>query len=154
MENYMKFFIIIACFFALPALAEEKFPARCQAVAVKDAALMLKTAKPPVLILLHNLANTELWITHPDANAASSSKLQSGHWSALTLQDKSFELNCVESRPGHEQQVPCAGVLGACTWNGVKIPEGEAGTYWAAENMLLAALKAHIGGRGFVLPIP
>ena len=152
--------LLLSCLLLLnfPAFAEEDFPVGCQPIAVKDSTIMLKTNKPPALVLIHNITSTEHWVTYPVADASASagwsSKLQGGNWSALNLQDESFELTCVESNPGHEQQVPCSGILSVCIWEGVKPPNGEAGTYWAGEDSTLSALKASVGGRGFVLPTP
>jgi hypothetical protein len=152
----MKYFAtLLLCMLSSLSYAEEGFPKGCQPVSVLDTPLILKTTKPPVLALVHNLSNSEVWVTHPvadpGASAGWSSKLQGGNWSAMALQNDTFELNCIESRPGHEQQVPCAGVLAICLWQATKMPAGE-GTYWAGEDMSLAALTAHLGGRGFVLP--
>ena len=108
--------------------------------------------------MIHNLSTIDLWITHPvteaSANAGWSSRLQGGNWSALALDKESFELSCIESRPGHEQQVPCAGLLAACQYSPVKMPKAEAGTFWAGEDMALSALKAHVGSRGIVIIVP
>src|SRR5690606_917703 len=104
----------------------------------------------------YNSSQTDLWITHPvsdpSAGAGWSSRLEAGNWSALALDKKKFELSCIESRPGHEQQIPCTGMIAVCEWPTVRIPEQAKGTFWAGENMTLAALTAYLGGRGFKLP--
>ncbi|WP_133128128.1 hypothetical protein [Legionella nagasakiensis] len=140
------------------AQAEEILPAGCKAIKVNGDSVML-TAPNPVLIMLHNISNMDLWVTHPvsepNASAGWSSRLQAGNWSALALQNKSFELTCIESKPGHEQQVACADVLAVCQWPGGSMPaQGEATTYWAGEDMSLSALTAYLGRRGFELPEP
>ncbi|MCP0914784.1 MULTISPECIES: hypothetical protein [Legionella] len=148
-------FAIFSLFWALNAYADEIFPAGCRPITVKDESVKLAADKP-ALIMIHNLSDTELWITHPvdepNASAGWSSRLQGGNWSALVLNNKSFELFCVETKPGHEQQVPCAGVLGVCEWVGMSIAKEDTGTFWAGENMKLSALTAYIGRRGFVVP--
>jgi len=135
--------------------AEEIFPVGCNALVVHEEAMTLVTEKPTV-VMIHNLSTIDIWITHPvsdpSASAGWSSRLQAGNWSALALDSKSFELSCIESRPGHEQQIPCAGVLAACQWPTATVPKGETSTYWAGEDMPLSALTAHIGSRGFKLP--
>ena len=137
--------------------AGEIFPAGCKPLVVQDELMKLTTGKPSV-VMIHNLSRVDLWITHPvsepSASAGWSSRLQAGNWSALALSDKSFDLSCIESRPGHEQQVPCAGLLAACQWLNVTMPKKETGTFWAGEDMTLTALKAHVGSRGFVLSLP
>ena len=137
--------------------AEEIFPVGCSALVIHEEAMTLKAEKPTV-VMIHNLSTIDIWITHPvtdpSASAGWSSRLQGGHWSALALDSQSFELSCIESRPGHEQQIPCAGVLAACQWPSATVPKGEASTYWAGEDMSLSELTAHIGSRGFKLPAP
>ncbi len=142
---------------ALNANAEEIFPAGCKPLVVHDEQVML-SAEKPILVMVHNLSTIDLWITHPVAEPNSSAgwsrRLQAGNWSALALDKKSFELSCIESRPGHEQQIPCAGLLAACQWTNVTVPKKESGTFWAGEDMSLSALTAHVGSRGFVFPAP
>jgi len=137
-------------------LAESTLPAGCQAVTVQGESVTLKSKKSK-LVFIHNLSSTDLWITHPVANPSASagwtSRLQAGNWSALAVDKPPFVLNCIESRPGHEQQIPCQGAIAVCQWPGVKVPGTEQGTFWAAEDKPLNELTAAIGARGFVLPI-
>jgi hypothetical protein len=68
------------------------------------------------------------------------------------MNDKRFELSCVESRPGHEQQLSCAGVLAVCAWEKVSMPDNaKHGTAWAGEDMGLVALTAYVHRMGFVM---
>lgn len=152
----MKYILsIILVLTTINAWAEEIFPAGCKPLMVHDELVKL-SAKKPTLVMIHNLSKIDLWMTHPvtedAANAGWSSRLQGGNWSALALDKKTFDLSCIESRPGHEQQVPCAGLLAACQWTKVKMPKKQPGTFWAGEDMALSALKAHVGSRGFILP--
>ncbi|STX50071.1 Enhanced entry protein EnhB [Legionella busanensis] len=132
------------------------FPTGCNPVAVEGETVTLKT-KQPTLYLIYNNSSNDLWITHPvsepSASAGWSSRLEAQHWSALALDKNSFELSCIESRPGHEQQIPCTGILAVCHWPKVKLPGNATGTFWAGENMTLESLSAYLGGRGFQLPI-
>lgn len=151
----MRYILTIVLALTLPqAWAGEIFPTGCKPIVVQEELLKL-SAEQPALVMIHNLSNMDLWITHPvseqTASAGWSSRLQAGNWSALAVSDKSFELSCIESRPGHEQQVPCAGLLAACQWPNISMPKKEKGTFWAGEDMNLTALKAHVGSRGFVL---
>ncbi|TAL61595.1 MAG: hypothetical protein EPN84_07745 [Legionella sp.] len=137
--------------------AESTFPKGCQPMVVQGQAVTIQ-AKKNKLIFIHNLAGTDLWITHPvtdpSASAGWTTRLQAGNWSALAVDKGPFELSCIESRPGHEQQIPCEGSIAVCKWKGVKFPKNdEAGTYWAAEDKSLDALTAAVGSRGFVIPI-
>ncbi|CAM2733889.1 Uncharacterised protein [Legionella steigerwaltii] len=137
--------------------AESTLPAGCQAVAVQGESVTLQ-AKKSSLVFIHNLTSADLWITHPVTNPGASAgwttKLQGGNWAALALNKGPFALNCIESKPGHEQQVPCEGLIAVCKWKGVKIPANDKGsTFWAAEDMSLSALTAAVGTRGFVIPV-
>ncbi|KTD18002.1 hypothetical protein [Legionella jordanis] len=135
--------------------ADSAMPASCKPVAVTGESVTL-SAKTPLLVLIHNLSKSDFWITHPvsepSASAGWSSRLQAGHWSALALDKESFEISCIESKPGHEQQVPCAGAISVCTWTPENMPAQSSGTFWAAEDMTLPALTEHLGQRGFALP--
>lgn len=153
----MKFvFSLIFILVANNVNAQESFPAACNPVAVQKESVMLE-AKQPRVVLIHNLSASDLWITHPvvdpGASAGWSSHLEAGNWSALVVDKKSFELNCIESKPGHEQQVPCAGMVAICEWLAVKIPADVKGSFWAGENMSLSSLTAQLGGHGYVLPV-
>lgn len=148
----MMLVFMVAC-----ANATEIFPTGCAPIMVHEELLTLSAAKS-TLVMIHNLSNTDLWITHPvkepNSSAGWSSRLQAGNWSALALNKKSFALSCIESRPGHEQQAPCAGLIAACQWANVKMPKKQKGTFWAGEDMTLSALKAHVGSRGIILAAP
>ncbi len=134
--------------------AEEVFPARCTPLVVTGDLVELPAAKS-VVTMIHNLSDADLWVTHPvaepNASAGWSSHLQAGNWSALVLNNEKFELSCIESRPGHEQQVACSTVVAVCQWTATSLPEKASGTYWAAEDMPLSPLIAYIKRQGFVL---
>ena len=137
--------------------AQEIFPEGCVPFVVENDLVTLSTEKPAI-VMMHNLSTMDVWITHTvqktGAGAGWSSRVQAGNWSALVLRSKAFKLSCIESRPGHEQQIPCSGVLAVCKWPNVSIPEKMSGTFWAGEDMSLSPLKAYIERRGFVLSAP
>lgn len=141
---------------AFVVAAESTLPAGCQAVTVQGEAVTVP-AKKNSLVFIHNLTAVDLWITHPvsdpGASAGWTSRLQGENWSALSLEKGPFVLNCTESRPGHEQQVPCEGAIAVCKWKKIKFPENAKGVFWAAENMSLSALTAAVGARGYILPL-
>ena len=139
--------------------AESTLPSGCQAVAVQGESVTLQ-AKKSSLVFIHNLTSSDLWVTHPmihsGARAGWTTRLKGGNWSALALKKGPFVLNCIESRPGHEQQLPCEGAIAVCQWKakGVKIPaKNQKVTFWVAEDMSLPALTAAVGARGFVIPV-
>lgn len=137
------------------AYAEEIFPPACKAFAVKGESAKLPVGTPRV-VMLHNISEFDLWITHTasanDNTEDFSSRLQANLWSALALEKKAVEINCIESRPGHEQQISCEQTLAVCEWPITSRPENMQGVFWAGENMPLSALTAYIGRRGFELP--
>lgn len=150
--NYL--ILILLSFLACNTYAEEIFPQGCEPFVVSGELIELPATKSAVA-MIHNLSNTELWVTHPvsepNASAGWSSRLQAGRWSALTLNDKAFQLSCIESSPGHEQQIACTAVVAVCLWKTINQPDGASDTYWAAENRPLSSLIAYIKRRGFVL---
>ena len=140
----------IMIFLACAAHAEEIFPADCTPLVVKGMQVNVP-AKKSMVTMIHNLSSTDLWIAHSDKSGSWSSHLQAGHWSALVLPNEAFEWSCIESIPGHEQQVSCSNVLAVCQWSAATLPRKPSDTVWAAEDMLLSPLIAYIGRQGFVL---
>ncbi|WP_115709439.1 hypothetical protein [Legionella sainthelensi] len=156
----MRVFVFVYCFLlSFYAAAESTLPSGCQAVTVQGESVTLNT-KTNGLFFIHNLTATDLWITHPVTNPSASAgwttRLKAGNWSALTLKKGPFILNCIESKPGHEQQAPCEGAIAVCQWKakGVKIPaKAKKTTFWVAEDMSLSGVTAAVGARGFVIPV-
>lgn len=153
----MKVLAAVVFLFLSPIVlaAESTLPEGCQAVKVQGNSVTVE-AKKNSLVFIHNLSTADIWITHPvvdpGASAGWTSRLQGDNWSALSLEKGPFVLNCIESKPGHEQQIPCEGTIAVCQWKKVKFPDNAKGTFWAAENMSLSALTAAVGARGYVLP--
>jgi hypothetical protein len=152
----MRLLLVCALIVFAPMLfAEAALPDGCRVVAVQGDSVILK-AKKGRLVFIHNLLATDLWLTHPvnspGASAGWPSRIQAERWSALVVDKSSFPLSCIESKPGHEQQVACRGVIAVCQWKKVKWPDSSEGSFWAGEDMSLAELRASLGGRGFVLP--
>lgn len=150
--HYIALLLLVLTF---PAQAKETFPKKCSPIRVKSEMLTL-SAETPSVVMLHNLSNADLWITHtvakPSASAGWNTRLRAGHWTALALDKKNFRLGCIESRPGHEQQTACADILAACEYKSVPAPAAKNTTFWAGEDLPLSELIAHLGSRGFKLP--
>lgn len=140
--------------FSTIAIAAE-LPEGCKPLTVKGDKPSFSVTSPSLLILM-NVTDDDLWLTHPEpetgASAGWNSKLQSGQFSALVLNQEKFVLQCIESTPGHEQHIPCQGALAVCIWKTVKIPRNEVGTFWAVEDKRLAALKLALIKRNFIFP--
>lgn len=151
----MKVLISLCCLVSAAVSAQATLPSGCQPIVVQGEAVSIKANKAK-LIFINNLAKTDLWITHPvdepSASAGWTTRLQSGNWSALTVNKGPFVLNCIESKPGHEQQIPCEGAITVCQWNKMKMPASAQSTFWVAEDKTLAELITAVGGRGFVIP--
>lgn len=154
--RFALFYLIFLGSFPLVA-ANEIYPAGCKAQVVRGEAASLH-AKEPQLMLIHNLLEHDLWLTHPVEEAAASagwaSRIQAGNWSALVVADNHFILNCVESKPGHEQKVACDEVIAVCSWDKMTLsPEQSTSSYWAGEDMPLSPLIAYLSRRGFSIPV-
>jgi hypothetical protein len=154
MRSFFLITSLLCIILVARAEAKEIYPYACKPFVIHDETVTLP-AKKPRLIMLHNLSNADLWITHPmseqDTFQSFSTRLQSNHWSALALDDNMFELNCIESKPGHEQQVPCAQTLAMCEWP-LTNPDNTQVPVWAAEDMPLTTLTAYMSRHGFELP--
>lgn len=139
---------------SLNSYSVEPPPSGCKTIHFSGSTVVL-SKESPSLVLLHNLSDVDLWVTHPiidpGASAGWSSRLEPKHWSALALNNKTFELGCIESKPGHEQQISCAGVLAICRWEGMtdaSLAQKEQ-VFWAVENMPLPDLLESLNQRGF-----
>jgi hypothetical protein len=127
----------------LSAVSYAKPPA-CQVLPIQGEALLIKTENPMIL-LVKNVSEHTLWLTHPlqdiSASAGFTSQLASKKWSALFLEKGPFLIHCIESQPGHEQQIPCEGNLTACVYAGKEALSGQQGVFWVSENRSLSAIK-------------
>lgn len=136
--------------------AESTLPQGCQALTVQGESVTIDSKKKS-LVYIHNLTENDLYVTHPGSNegasAGWSSLLGNNHWSALQIAKGPFTIHCIESRPGHEQQIPCENAIAVCEWKKVKFPVQAEGSFWVAENLSLKALHAAAGARGYNIPI-
>ena len=132
----------------------EVYPKKCIPFVVQGGLLNINL-KPPAVVMIHNLSKHDLWMTHQaneGVSAGWSSKLTSGRWSALAMTKSLFNLSCIESTPGHEQNIACSEAIAACVWSPIKMPENSSGIFWAGENRSLSTLIAYIERRGFARP--
>ena len=119
--------------------ANENILEHCDTLQLKKEAIHL-AENTPSLVIIHNItSSTNLWITHPilqpSASAGWSSHLHPKHWSILSLHETPFEISCVESKPGHEQQVACTSVITICRWAKTIKFKSPPGTFWLAEDL-------------------
>lgn len=150
------FCFLLILFFSI-CNAKEIYPDGCSPFPIsgKEENAMLKTSKPS-LLMLHNLTNADVWVTHPvkepGASAGWTTLLSKDNWSALFLTEKQFQLSCIEENPGHVQQVLCKDVLAVCVWKNLTLSENDdliKNTFWAGENMSLSELTAYLARSGF-----
>lgn len=116
----MRSFILLCIgLMSFKGFTETTFPKKCKPVQVQGNSVMVDVKKGN-LIFIHSTAKSDLWLNHPvtdpSASAGWTSRIQANHWSALALDKSSFEITCIESRPGHEQQIPCEGMIAVCQW--------------------------------------
>ena len=131
----------------------EVYPAKCVPFSIQGVLLDLKV-KPPAVVMLHNLSKNDLWLTHNAVGEESSgwsNRLSANKWSALSMTKESLNISCIESRPGHEQNIACSDALAVCIWPAEKIPKQSLGVVWAGENRSLSTLIAYIARRGYVV---
>ena len=147
--------IIFLCFMMnfLPAHARDIFPYGCKPVVLSGDSVEIPVGDLR-LMLLHNLSHADIWVIGQSKNKTQvmSTKISAGLWSALAVDKVSLGLNCIESRPGHEQHIACLDVLAVCEWPLSSRPEHAKDVFWGAENKTLGPLKAYLGRHGFVLP--
>ena len=131
--------------------ATEVYPSQCKPIVVQHNVLDLRVLLPSML-MIHNLSHNEVWMTYRvnDENKLSESRrIRSNKWSALAIKTGHFVIHCIESIPGHEQNIACARVLAACIWSPLTLPEGVKQTVWAGEDRSLSSLIAYMQRQGF-----
>lgn len=150
--NYVLTIILI--FITTITNAELPSSISCKSVAVSDEDFIALEDKSN-LVLFHNLSKMDVWLIYKlesetnSNNSQEASRLQADHWSALVLNNAAFKLSCIESQPGHEQMIPCVGIISMCRSTLSKAPMQVNG--WAAENMIVTHLIEYLGSRGFEL---
>lgn len=151
-----KNILYLILFLNLTGLArgELKLPNNCQPIAITSATVDFSSfvVQNPTLIIIHNLAKTNLWLTLHDevANYDNlSSMISADHWAAIIWSHKSSKFSCIETRPGHEQQISCEGMVFLCRWEITKSKKDIPANFWLAENMSLPILLEHLSSHGF-----
>lgn len=122
----------LSCFIQ-PAQAQIK---HCQPVAVSGESMAL-TTKKPAFFLIQNTASSDVWLSHSstDREGDMTIRIAPRQWSALILKQSNFTINCIESRPGHEQQLPCDSLLTVCQAEKIRIPSAEQNTHFMTNNV-------------------
>ena len=102
----------------------------CQTFTFTDTNIAL-TTNEPLVIVIHNISDKKVYLN--DNNTAIPSLIEKDRWSQFSLVKKSIVISCIESLPGHEQQVPCKEVISACQFP-LKSKHITT-TGWLAENL-------------------
>ncbi len=149
-------FIISYLFCNASSLAGEVLPPFCKPIALHGETILLNSDKPR-LVLFHNLSKTDVWIIQPDIAAETndmplSTQITPNQWAALAIDQSATPLQCIESSPGHEQQLACEQALAVCEWSLPQLPKERHGAFFAAESSNLTPLTAYLGRFGFELP--
>lgn len=101
------------------------------------------SASHPVVFLVHNISNIDLWLTHPSSGkgveAGWTSLIKSQRWSVIALNRSPFVLDCQHSLTG--KMLDCHQIIASCRLGSHKI---KAGGYWLAENIDFSQLKSKL----------
>lgn len=103
-----KIFVFLCCCFSLQIFAAKPF---CQTFTVHGINIALSTDETLIMVF-HNISAHNIYLI--DKKASTSSLIEPGKWSQFSLVKQSASISCIESLPGHEQQVPCQTVLSVC----------------------------------------
>lgn len=148
------FYIATALLFILNAYAME-LPQNCHLVSIKSENMNLKGQKER-LIFIHNMSKMDLYLSHiskddPGVQAGWTSRINKNKWNVLKLGKKEMTFQCVEFKPGHEQQISCQNILSVCQIVPAEKPVNDKGNYWVAENQSLSKILETVSSRGFQL---
>jgi hypothetical protein len=148
----MRYLFVVLMCYVTSLMAEEMYPIGCEPLVVDSENVELAADKYS-LIMLHNISNNDLWVIQKlkadSAKSIFTGKISPGKWSTLVVNKKAVKFYCVESKPGHEQQVSCMDVLAICQWPKAIIPKKIKGISWASEDMEILQLIAYIERQGF-----
>jgi hypothetical protein len=138
-------------FFVQQTTAKSVFPKNCEPIPMGEE-LFITTKKSIIVLVYNKNEQTNIWLTSP-AKMGWSSQIQADRWSALFLNKKKFTLNCIESKPGHEQHISCSEAIRACKWKPIKAPQKLSKVFWAGESLSFEELQENLIDQGFKIPI-
>ncbi len=127
--------------------AKEILPKGCKPFVIDKRFVSIPKGKVR-LLAFHNLTKTDLWLTVENASDLTG-HLQNNAWSLLKTNRKSIKINCIESKPGHEQQVSCQSALSVCEWP-ILSKRREKEAFWIGQNMPLSPLIAYAARKGWM----
>ena len=117
----MNYFFKLALFFiALPAMALT-LPPNCKIMPITDGKVAL-TGEKDALFYINNAHANNVYLANP-AQPDLTIKVSPHKWAVLALKEKSAsQFQCVESKPGSEQQLPCTHLVKICKLEKLKLP--------------------------------
>ena len=135
------------------------FYVNCKSVSSSFSAgqVFLKNDRSPSqhIYLIKNISSNRLWLDHPQATRGAQagwiSQLESGRWSALTVNQPQFNLSCAIPQGHSLQIISCKSTLKICELTRLAYPVQRAGNYWFVENkpkdQLLNQIAARLVGK-------
>lgn len=138
------------------SLAATAYPRYCRPILpIKQELVVKPQDKQAVVVLINNVHDKNLWLTHPvaepSASAGWTTRIQPKNWSAIIVKGSAFNIACIEQSPGQEQRIACAHTLRACRMTKADLSSLDAGTYWLAEDKSRREILAAIEERGIKL---
>lgn len=141
-------------------LAPRTVPEECtnEGFVFQNGQLLLNSQNSPVNSQLYMIRNNsdyeQLSITHPSntpiAGAGQSqSRLDQGQWSALSINQPNFVINCFGRKPGVAAYVDCKSVLQVCSYPKVNMSGGD---HWIAENKPLLDTISSLQNKNVTMP--
>lgn len=140
---------LFALIFASCGFAKEIFPKGCEAKSIEQEHLQLN-ASSRQLMFMHNISENNIWLansSHPRLTL----EMKPGQWNVLYLPHGQDVWKCVQSIPGHEQQISCQTGIALCEWS-AKIDKSKRPKQgmWLAENTSYAEAKAYLQRMGWL----
>ena len=125
-------FIIVSFFSFMVGSSWAALPRGCEIEDVKTELLQLQS-HDNTLIYIQNLHQQDVYLANQ--NLQLTTKLTPLQWSVLmpkSNNDTTFA--CVESKPGAEQRIPCAGLIKVCRISHVAFSQSVENMQWLVSN--------------------
>lgn len=147
---FKKIHMILVCMVcATCGFAKEIFPKGCEAKSIDQPQLQVPAARNQ-LVFLHNLSENHIWLANP-VHPKMTVEMKPGQWNVLYLPKGDDTWKCIQSIPGHEQQISCQIGMAVCQWS-AKISKSKRPKQntWLAENTSYAEAKAYLQRMGWL----
>ena len=147
MRQLISFLCLLACIHL--GYAKEFLPKNCHAVPIGDEVIFEKNKKQ--LEMIHALSTHQIWLANRE-NSRLTVSITPGLWSVFYAPHVKSQWHCIQSEPGHEQQVPCQQVLALCERT-AKPPKKDFSKFdfWVVNNLSYSELDAYLQRMGWRL---